>query len=79
MDIKTTMVRPFYKSEKYQYRLKLIECRGQLRVGINTFYSYKGRWSPGKKHFFASLEWWNCFMGAVVQFNEDMKRGAYFL
>ena len=78
MHIETRMVRPFFESEKYQYRLKLIVSSGQLRVGISTFYSNHGRWNPGKKHCFMSLDERNCFMGAVGHFNEDVQRGAYF-
>ena len=78
MDIETRMVRPFFESEKYQYRLKLIDSSGQLRVGISTFYSNHGRWNPGKKHFFMSLEEWNCFMAAVGHFNDAVQRGSYF-
>ena len=76
MDVETRMVRTFFESEKYQYRLKFIESNGQPRVGISTFYAYKDHWNPGKKHFFMSLEEWKCFMEAVGQFDEDVKRGA---
>ena len=70
------MVRTFFESEKYQYRLTFIESNGQPRVGISTFYTYKDHWNPGKKHFFMSLEEWKCLMEAVGQFDEDAKRGA---
>ena len=79
MDVETRMVRTFFESEKYQYRLKFIESNGQPRVGISTFYAYKDHWNPGKKHFFMSLEEWKCFMEAVGQFDEDVKRGATLL
>ena len=79
MDVETRMVRTFFESEKYQYWLKFIESNGQPRVGISTFYAYKDHWNPDKKHFFMSLEEWKCFLEAVGQFDEDVKRGATLL
>ena len=76
MDVETLIVRTFFESEKYHYRLKFIEFNGEPRVGISTFYANKGHWNPGKKHFFMSIEEWKCFMEAVGQFDEDVKRGA---
>ena len=76
MDVETRMVPSFFESEKYQYRLKFIESNGQPRVGISTFYAYNDHWNQGKKHFLMSLEEWKCFMEAVGQFDEDVKRRA---
>ena len=76
MNVETLLVRTFFESEKYQSRLKFIESNGELRVGISTFYANKWHWNPGKKHFFMSMEEWKCFMEAVGQFDEDVKRGA---
>ena len=75
MNMETLLVRTFFESEKYQYRLKFIESNGQPRVGISTFYAYKDHRNPGKKHFFMSLEEWKCFMEAVGKFDVDGKRG----
>ena len=79
MDVEIRMVRTFFESEKYQYRLKFIESNGQPRVGISSFYAVKDYWNPGKKHFFMSLEESTCFMEAVGEFDEDAKRGATLL
>ena len=73
MDVETRMVRTFFESEKYQYRLKFIQSNGEPRVGISTFYAYKDHWNPVKKHFFMSLEEWKCFRKAVGQIDEDVK------
>ena len=75
MDVETRMVRTFFESEKYQYRLKYIEAIGQALVVITKFDADKEHWNPGKKHFFMSLEECKCFMEAVGQFVEVVKRG----
>ena len=56
MNVETLLVRTFFESEKYQYRLKFIESKGQPRVRFSNFYANKGHWNPGKKHFFMSME-----------------------
>ena len=76
MEVDNRLVRTFYECSAYQYRLKLIYRGGEARVGISTFYANKGKWNPGKKHFFMSYEEWNCFMKEVVRFDENVQRGA---
>ena len=78
MEVDNRLVRTFYECPSYQYRLKLIYRSGEARVGISTFSANKGRWNPGKKHFFMAVEEWNCFMKEVARFNENVQRGAYF-
>ena len=79
MSLDNRVVRTFYENARYQYRLKLIYREGNPRVGISTFYPNKGAWSPGKKHFFMTIEEWNCFMEKVTYFNEDVQRGTHTL
>ena len=76
MDVERPMVCTFLQAEKYHSRLNFLKSNGQPCVAISTFYNYKDHWKPGKKHFSMSLKECKCFMEAVGQFDEDVKRSA---
>ena len=76
MKVETLLLRTFFESGKCQYRLKFVEYNGEPRMGISTFYANKWHSNSGLKLLFISLEEWKCFMEAVGQFDEDVKRGA---
>ena len=71
MNVETLLDRTFFDSYMYPYRLKAIQCKGEHRVGMGTFYVNKRHWNPVKKNF--SMK---CFLEEVGHFDEDVKRGA---